>query len=122
MANTPALSLVYATITFEGVHCWLRAPEEVKHLRNRHRHIFHVKAVMQVNHDDRDVEFIMLGHRIREWILKQYPKYSEASADTTVDLEYTSCEALARALLEAFGLFSCEVSEDNENGAIIIRQ
>lgn len=122
MEDTRTFTVVYSKITFEGVHCWLRAPDEVAYLRQRHRHIFHVKAVVKVNHDDRDVEFIMLGHRIKEWIKRQYPKYSGAPADETVDLEYTSCEQLAKTLLEAFGLFSCEVSEDDENGAVVINQ
>lgn len=122
MANTTTLTLVYASVQIEGVHCWKDAPDEVKYLQDKHRHIFFIKATVQVNHDDRDIEFIMLGHRIKQWIYNQYPKYSDARADRTIDLSFTSCEMLARLLMDAFGLYSCEVSEDNENGATIIRQ
>jgi hypothetical protein len=123
MADAPALTVtrVHAAVQVEGVHCWLAAPDEVKYLRMPHRHVFHVKAVACVEHDDRDVEFIMLGHRIKTWLKNQYPKYGKAHADETVDFQYASCEHIAKALLFAFDLYSCEVSEDGENGAIVTR-
>ncbi|MCK5019409.1 MAG: hypothetical protein KAS32_20290, partial [Candidatus Peribacteraceae bacterium] len=64
---------VYCTLQVEGTHSWPACPyEEVAYLRDDHRHIFHIKAHMQVNHDDRDVEFIILKHQIQEYLHQKY--------------------------------------------------
>lgn len=109
MDNT--ITTVYCTVLFEGLHCWPGCPfEEVKYLRDLHRHVFHIKAHKQVFHDDRDVEFIMLKHKV-EWYLKErYPGGAMGA---------TSCEMLGRDLMEKFDLIEVEVSEDGENGAIV---
>lgn len=120
MADTPTLTLVYAQVKIEGRHFWDSAPVEVIYLRNPHRHIFHIKAAVQVKHDDRDVEFIMLGHRITAWLKMRYPIYG-FGADDMLDFGESSCEMIARELLDRFDLYSCEVSEDGENGAIVTR-
>ncbi len=111
MANT--LTTVYCKVLFEGIHCWPDCPfDEVKYLRDPHRHIFHITAHKQVFHNDRDVEFIMLKHRIEEYLFEQYPQGY---------LGATSCEMLGHELMGAFDLLKVEVSEDNENGAIVSR-
>lgn len=102
---------VYCTILFEAIHNWPECPfEEVSYLRDPHRHIFYIKAYKQVNHDDRDVEFIMLKHDISFYLRQTYP---------AKQLGATSCEMLALKLVKEFDLSKCEVSEDNENGAIV---
>lgn len=107
------LTVVYCTVLFEGIHCWPNCPfEEVKYLRDPHRHIFHIKAHKQVFHDDRDVEFIMLKHGIEEYLKVRYPGGQ---------MEATSCEILARDLIDWFDLVEVGVSEDGENGAIVYR-
>lgn len=102
---------VWCTLQFEATHNWPGCPfEEVAYLRDEHRHIFHIKAWHEVFHDDRDVEFIMLKHRIEEYLLENWPDRK---------LGAMSCEMLARILLEKFDLTRCSVAEDNENGAVI---
>lgn len=102
---------VYCTLQFEGIHCWPECPfDEVAYLRDPHRHVFYIKAWKDVYHDDRDVEFIMLKHRIQEHLAAKYPGGR---------LGRKSCEMLAAELIDQFDLAACDVSEDNENGAIM---
>lgn len=108
-----SITVVYCTVLFEGIHCWPTCPfEEVKYLRDPHRHIFHIKASKEVFHDDRDVEFIMLKHKVETYLKTAFPDGQMGA---------TSCEMLGRILMEAFDLVQVEVSEDGENGAIIGR-
>lgn len=107
---------VYCTVQVEGIHRWETCPfEEVFYLRDPHRHVFHIKAYKQVNHDDRDVEFIMLKHQIENHL------YTEYGSDLTNVCEFgnMSCEMIAKELIRLFDLSRCEVSEDNENGAVV---
>lgn len=98
---------VIVNLQFEGVHCWPDCPfDEVKYLRDPHRHVFHICCKKAVSHDDRDIEIIMLKHRIQE--------YLESMGK---DMGPTSCEMLARTLATRFGLCYCSVLEDGENGA-----
>ena len=52
---------IYVTTQFEGVHRYKDAPDEVSFLRDYHRHIFKVKLAIEVMHNERDIEFIMLN-------------------------------------------------------------
>lgn len=102
---------VYCTVLFEGIHCWPECPfDEVKYLRDPHRHVFYIRAFKKVNHDDRDVEFIMLKHQIERYLSTVYPGG---------EIGRKSCEMLAEELINTFELSACDVSEDNENGAIV---
>ena len=107
---------VYCTFQLEGLHHWPGCPlEEVSYLRDLHRHVFHFKAFKRVSHDDRDVEFIVLKHKLQEYLKDRY-------FDDTYRLcmfGAQSCEMLAKELISKFDLSRCEVSEDNENGAIV---
>ena len=107
---------VYCTLQIEGTHNWPDCPyDEVAYLRDPHRHMFHIKAYKQVTHSNRDVEFIMLKHQIRDYIRRTYwmPK--------TMLCEFgaKSCEMIAKELIEQFDLVKCEVNEDGENGGIV---
>jgi hypothetical protein len=107
---------VYCTLQVEALHCWPGCPfDEVAYLRDPHRHMFHIKAHKTVTHSDRDVEFIMLKHEIRDYLHEQYRVH------TTKVLNFgaKSCEMIAKELIERFDLCRCEVSEDGENGAIV---
>lgn len=113
------LKYVIATVHFEATHHWpgvlesgIPGIEEVGFLRHPHRHVFHIKARRQVWHNDREVEIIVLKHQIKSQLKEWYP---------AGDMGATSCETLAERLVEAFGLASCEVLEDGENGAFVIR-
>ena len=114
---------VYCTLQVEGVHNWPECPfEEVVYLRDLHRHVFHIKAYKTVMHDDRDVEFIMLKHQIEHYLLREYASMGQDGHfmdDFVCIFGAKSCEMIAQELINEFGLSRCEVSEDNENGAIV---
>lgn len=108
---TNGSKMVYCTVQFEATHNWPECPfDEVDYLRVEHRHVFWIRAYKEVLHNDRDVEFIILKHRIEEYLAKQYPDNKLGS---------TSCEMLAEELIKEFDLLCCDVSEDNENGAVV---
>jgi uncharacterized protein YigA (DUF484 family) len=103
---------------FEGMHRWESAPEAVFFLRNPHRHEFHVQARIQTFHDDRELEFILVKKQIEDWVRV-----------LSFDLGRKSCEMLAKELaaqlLEKYGNdierhVEVKVSEDGENGALVI--
>lgn len=111
---------VFCTLQFEGIHCWANCPiDEVAYLRDLHRHVFHVRAVKQVFHDDRDIEFIQFKGTLSRYINSKYPKYHPTG--NALMMGTTSCEMLARDLMEEFDLLECEVNEDGENGAVLTR-
>lgn len=119
--TTPDLPLsteVYCSLQVEATHCWPDCPfDAVDYLRDPHRHVFHIKAYAQVYHDDRDIEFIMLKHKIATYFKNKY--FNEAKQLCVFGA--MSCEMIARELVYAFNLTRCEVSEDNENGGIVTR-
>jgi hypothetical protein len=106
---------IFVTTRFEGYHRWRDAPDMVSFLREWHRHIFHVKVVVNVEHGDRDVEFIML-----KWVIENYvrDKYQGQQFEF-------SCEAIAGDIMDHFRRFysvsQVMVSEDGENGAIVTK-
>ena len=113
----PVIQYVCVRTSFEFAHKWKEAPDEVSYLRNLHRHIFHVQAEIQVYHDDRELEFIMVKHEI--------DKFVKASIATRWQ-DTTSCEQMAidigAFLQERYGInrSGCiSVFEDDENGAKI---
>jgi len=113
---TTIVSTVFCTLSFEGVHFWGTCPfDEVAYLRDPHRHVFNVKAHKLVSHDDRDTEFIILKHKIANYLRGAY-------WDNTIQMHNIgpqSCEMIARSLIEKFGLCECSVDEDGENGATL---
>jgi len=107
---------VYCTLQVEGQHCWPECPfVEVEYLRDLHRHLFHIKAIKKVTHDDRDVEFIMLKHKIENYFYENY--FNEDIQ--MMSFGSMSCEMIAKELITKFNLLRCDVSEDGENGAIV---
>jgi len=97
----------------EMLHCYPDAPDEVSFLKNMHRHIFHFKTYIEIFHNDRDLEFIMVKRFIDKLLI-------------TMDknLLNKSCEMLADILAEQIHIkytgrkIKISVSEDNENGII----
>ena len=88
--------VVWVQTLFEGFHRWLYTPNNVKFLREYHRHIFKIKLGVEVTGDDREVEFFQLKRKVDEYINKNYQgKYFEFS-----------CEMIAA---ELFGLKSLGV-------------
>lgn len=108
--NSASRTEVFCRLTFEGFHRWPDAPDEVAFLRDAHRHVFHVEVRVPVEHDERDVEFILLKRHVLDLI-------------AGIQLDGTcgdwSCETWARVILNATGASSVTVSEDGENGATV---
>lgn len=119
------MKTVYAKVSFEGIHCWPDAPNEVKFLKCPHRHIFNVKAYVEVTQNNREIEFIMLGHRLKELF------GGLAATDDTNgvwNMGTTSCEDVAEIAMSyiryKLGLpdktyIAVQVDEDGENGCIV---
>lgn len=108
-------TFIWVKTQFHGVHCYPEAPSEVDYLRSVHRHLFKVKATVQVHHDDREVEF----HMMQNFIDSLY-------TEKNLDVNRKSCEMLAKELLDTliskYGNkrdYRVEVSEDGECGAFI---
>jgi hypothetical protein len=107
---------VIVKLQVEGLHSWPDAKKivpEVGFLSDPHRHVFHITAKKRVNHDDRDVEFIMFKRDIEQYFRDKY-----------FDMSYRchwfgakSCEMIAKEVLQFFACEYVSVFEDNENGA-----
>ena len=108
-------TFVYITDTVQFFHKYENAPDEVAFLRNLHRHLAHYKVSIEVFHDDREIEFIMLKNKL-----------SGFTHNTDHDLN-CSCEQFAEQLLEWVQFYygkhrdvKIEVNEDGENGVELI--
>ena len=106
---------VVVTCDWIGFHFFPEAAGDVAFLRNTHRHKFFIKVICEVAHDNREIEFFQLQRKLKQWL----------PPDET-DLGTTSCEQLAKFLLEKllseYGkerTYIVEVWEDKENGAIV---
>jgi hypothetical protein len=114
MRPLPVQNFIEVRFQFEGIHHWPEAPDEVAFLREKHRHMFHVRARMNVHHSDRDLEFIMVKHRLQALV-----------GCFGFDLGRLSCEQMAYEILKyavvdlARTEVEVEVTEDGENGAVV---
>lgn len=103
---------IFVTFTVDGFHKWSDAPERRAYLRDRHRHLFHVRVETQVEHDDREIEF--------------HDLLDDARANCPGgELGDSSCEMIGQRL----GMYLSEkyrrpfrvaVSEDGEVGASVL--
>jgi len=116
--------MIWVTFRKEGIHKYpaaLESPElktgdeyDVSFLGYPHRHIFHFKVWISVEHSDRAIEFI----QFKRWLENLYNQ-------GTLQLDYKSCEMMAENLYEQIAAkypgreVWIEVSEDGENGALI---
>jgi len=108
------LKTVIVTLQVEAFHCWPEAKDilpEVAFLSDRHRHIFYFKAYKDVEHNDRDVEIILLKRKMMTHLHNKYGVPCEFGRQ--------SCEDLAEEMCREFQLTACEILEDNENGAVV---
>ena len=105
---------IWVTFRRKGVHYYASAPEDVSYLRSPHRHLFHFKVTVTVDHNDREIEF----HQFLNWCESLYDS-------GTLALDHRSCEMIAEDLIERIRQSypnrsgEVEVSEDGECGAII---
>lgn len=107
---------VFCSLQVDGLHRWKECPfEEVAYLRDLHRHMFHIKCYKNVNHSDRDTEFIILKHQVMGYFKDTFYEIPLRCCN----FGEMSCEMIAERLIEFFNLSRCEVSEDGENGAIV---
>lgn len=107
---------VFCSLQVEGIHFWKDCPiEEVSYLKDPHRHVFNVTAFINVSHNDRDVEFIVLKHQIQKYLKSKY--WNEQH-----QIHWfggMSCEMIAEELMRQFSLTACMVDEDGENGCML---
>ncbi len=111
---------VYCTYSFEAIHRWSNCNiEEVEFLKYPHRHKFNCRVKVEVNHNDRDIEFIVLSRRLKEFI-------NANILNDCSDIGTLSCEMIAEKIFDYFNLlypnknyWEIEVNEDGENGAIL---
>ena len=115
---------IFVTFQKEGIHCYPAAATDpqlatgdeydVSFLGTPHRHIFHFRVWIEVEHLDRAIEFI----QFKRWLEHLY-------RDGTLQLDYKSCEMMAEDLyLQIAAKYPnkevwIEVSEDGENGALL---
>lgn len=113
---------IIVTNNFKGYHRYAGAPEDVGFLRELHRHVFNVRTTIEVQHNERDLEFFQLQHRIETFVKMRYNKAHEQYLE---GIYIESCETLAENILEHLHRIfpnrrvRVEVWEDNENGAIV---
>ena len=106
---------IKAKTQFEAFHRYKDAPDEVKFLKNEHRHLFIVTAKIQVEGDDRELEFFMVQRAMNKIVNS---KYAQGSFDE-------SCEMIAETILDYLETIyydrpiEVEVSEDGENSGIV---
>lgn len=108
---------IWTTFQKEGIHCYpaaLTDPnlKEVDFLGYPHRHIFHFKVSIEVEHNDRNIEFILF----KRWLEILYK-------DNILQLDYKSCEMMGEELAAKIEDkypdhdIMIDVSEDGESGA-----
>ena len=117
-------SFIWVTFQKEGIHMYPGADtdpnlatggwDDVSFLGVPHRHIFHFKVWIGVEHNDRDIEFI----QFKRWCESLYSK-------DILELDFKSCEMMSDDLYAQIEArypgreVWIEVSEDGENGSFI---
>lgn len=102
---------IVVNLRLEGFHYWADAPSEVRFLASPHRHEFHVRMERDVVHEDREIEIILFKRKAVDVIRRVYGDPCAFGS--------RSCEAIASEFIRMFGLSSCTVLEDGENGATV---
>ena len=99
--------------SIEGFHAFEKAVEvfgpEIDFLALRHRHNFGITLEVEVCHNERDKEFILLKREVEQYFERCYGKPAE--------FKNMSCEAIAERLMRTFGATMVQVDEDGENYA-----
>ena len=103
---------IWVTFQKEGIHKYPDAPEGVEFLKYPHRHMFHFKVMIEVFHNDRDIEFILFKRELEALY-----------DDKTLQLDFKSCEMMSDDLYVQITKrypgrkIEIDVSEDGENGS-----
>ena len=120
------VKMIWVTFRKEGIHKYPAALTEpnlatgdeydVSFLGYPHRHIFHFRVWINVQHDDRDIEFI----QFKRWLESLYN-----GQGSVLSLDYKSCEMMSEDLYQQISQkypsreIWIEISEDGENGSFI---
>jgi hypothetical protein len=118
--------MIWVTFRKEGIHKYPAAltdsnlatgdKYDVSFLGYPHRHIFHFRVWISVQHNDRDIEFI----QFKRWLETLYN-----GQGSVLSLDYKSCEMMSDELHDTIKAkypnreVWIEVSEDGENGSFI---
>ena len=118
--------MIWVTFQKEGIHKYPAAltdpalatgdEYDVSFLGYPHRHIFHFRVWINVQHNDRDIEFI----QFKRWLESLYN-----GQGAVLSLDYKSCEMMSDDLYDKIKQkypsreVWIEVSEDGENGSFI---
>lgn len=115
-------NMIYVKFQKEGTHKYpaaLTDPSlaDVSFLGYPHRHTFFFEVGIEVFHEDRDLEFIL----VKRWLESLY-------SENVLQLDYKSCEMISDDLAEEIGKkyprrkVVIRVFEDNENGSEAVYQ
>ena len=120
------VKMIWVTFRKEGIHKYpaaLTDPNlatgdeyDVSFLGYPHRHIFHFRVWINVQHDNRDIEFI----QFKRWLESLYN-----GQGSVLSLDYKSCEMMSEDLYQQISQkypsreIWIEISEDGENGSFI---
>ena len=118
--------MIWVTFRKEGIHCYPAAATDpklatgdeydVSFLGTPHRHIFHFRVWINVQHNARDIEFIPFKRGLESLYTGQ---------GSVLSLDYKSCEMMSDDLYDVISNkypsreIWIEVSEDGENGSFI---
>ena len=115
------MKYVCSTVRIVAFHRWPDAPEDVRYLSYRHRHMLTARVWFSVNDGDREVEFHQQQRKLRSLLKSLYP----SRYDDEIELGSRSCEHVAEDIYSRrahFGdatISKIEVWEDDENGSVI---
>ena len=115
---------IYTKFDIESLHNWSTIPDtlgEVLYLKSLHRHHNTIKVYVQITDSDREIEFIKLGHTLREYLNGKY--YDDVYK--CLNLGSRSMEMMAEELLRycreqlKINAYKVQVDEDGRDGAIV---
>jgi hypothetical protein len=113
---------IWVTFKLEGIHCYPDAGinpllKDVSFLQHDHRHQFGFHVEIEVDHNERQIEFILF----KRWLMGLYNT-------GVLDLNSKSCETISEELIDKikieypFKTIKVSVDEDGENGCTIISE
>lgn len=109
---------VKTSVVVPGFHQWKKAPAAVEFLRDRHRHLFRIRATLEVTNSDREVEFFYLQNEIQAAIVATFEVIYSG-----FDFKNNSCENIAEIVAtylknQNYSVYEVEVFEDDESSGI----
>ncbi len=106
---------IEVTFQEEGIHFYPDCDlDGVEFLKYQHRHLFYFYVKIEVFHNDRDIEFILLKRELQDFMRSDIKKMNGKSCEMLAEdiINYLSLEYPSRDI-------TVRVYEDNENGAIL---